>query len=109
MEMENENITPIDRPMGNASVAQQDLPNSTGILTMGIISLVFFMGLIGLILSIISLSLASKAKNLYNEDPSRYTAKSLSRVNSGRTCAIISLCLFGATLLIALLIAAANS
>lgn len=106
--MEHENVTPIDRPMSGASVAQKDLPNAGGILTMGILSIIFA-GLIGLILGIIALSLAGKARELYNSDPGSYTASSLSRVNAGRTCAIIGISLLGLVLLIVIIAAGANA
>lgn len=86
---------------------QVNLPNATGVLVLGILSIVFA-GLIGLILAIIALSMAGKAKAEYNSNPGRYTAASMSRVNAGRVCAIIGLCLLGLVLLIVILAAAAS-
>lgn len=97
--MEQENVTPLDPPMSSSAIAQKDLPNAGGVLTLGILAIVFA-GLIGLILGIIALSLAGKARELYNSDPSAYTATSLSRVNGGRTCAIIGISLSGLAILI---------
>lgn len=94
---------------GYGGGVQQDLPNATAILVCGIISIVFCLGLIGIILSIITLSMASSAKAQYNADPGRYTAASFSRVNAGRICSIVSLCLFGFILLILLLIIVAGN
>lgn len=81
---------------------QVDLPNATTVLVLGIISIVLT-GLIGLILAIIALNMASNAKQEYASNPGRYTASSLSKVNGGRICAIVSLCLLGLLLLILLL------
>jgi len=93
----------------NKSEVQQRLPNSGGIIAMGIISIVFFMGLIGLILSIVTLALASKSLQLYHANPERYLESSFRQVKSGRTCAIVSLSLFGFGVLIAIVFIAANS
>jgi len=71
---------------------QIPLPNATGVLVMGICSLVFC-GLIGLILGIISVTMANKDKVLYKQNPDSYTAASLSNINAGRICSIIGICL----------------
>ena len=105
--MENEYNNPIDQHTPINPAVQKDLPNSGGILAMGIISIVLA-GLIGLILSIITLSLATNARNLYNNNPGVYTAASMSRVNAGRVCAIVGLCLLGLVLLIVIAAAALN-
>jgi hypothetical protein len=78
---------------------QQDLPNATGVMVLGILSIVFAGG-IGLILAIIALVMASGAMRHYNANPGIYTQKSFSRVKTGRICAIIALCLIGLILLI---------
>lgn len=80
---------------------QVDLPNATTVLVLGIISIVLA-GLIGLILAIVALNMASNAKREYASNPGRYTASSLSKVNGGRICAIVSLCILGLVLLILL-------
>lgn len=91
-------------PYGNFGV-QEKLPNAGGILTLGILGIILAGG-IGIILSIIAISMAPGAIRTYNENPGRYTEASLSRVKAGRTCAIIGLCLF---FIIILLVIAANS
>ena len=78
---------------------QQDLPGAGGILTMGILSIIFA-GLIGLILAIIALSQSSRAIAEYRSNPTGYTASSYSKVKAGRICAIVGLCLLGLVLLI---------
>lgn len=88
----------------NKPLVQERLPNSGGIIAMGIISIVFFMGLIGLILSIITLALASKSLQLYRDNPDKYLESSYKQVKSGRTCAIVSLSLFGFTVVVLVVI-----
>jgi hypothetical protein len=80
---------------------QQDLKGAGGILAMGILS-IFFAGLIGLILAIITLSQSGRAISEYKMNPAAYTASSYSKVKAGRTCAIIGLCLLGLVILILL-------
>ena len=74
---------------------QQDLPNATTVLVLGILSLIFCWcyGIIGLILGIIALVLSAKQRQLYLQNPSIYTESSYRNVNSGRTCSIISICI----------------
>lgn len=71
------------------------LPNATTVLVLGILSIVFCFcyGLIGLILGIIAIVLASKDKKLYTANPGEYTEGSYKNLNAGRICAIIGLIL----------------
>ncbi len=80
--------------------AQQSLPNATGILVMGIISIAtcWCYGIAGLALGIISIVLSNKAKRLYEENPNTYTESSYKNMKAGRTCAIVGICLSGAYL-----------
>lgn len=73
----------------------QNLPNSTAVLVLGIISIVacFCYGIIGIILRIIALVLASKANAMYQQNPSIYTEASFKNLKAGKVCAIIGLCL----------------
>ena len=91
--MENENNEVIDNTSntGNQSDMQQNLPNSVAVLVLGIVSIVmcFCYGFIGLICGIIALTLASKAKQIYNTNPERYTLGSFKNMNAGRVCALI--------------------
>lgn len=76
---------------------QRTLPNSVGILVLGICSIVFCWcyGIIGLICGIIALVLATKAKRLYTENPTEFTESSYKNMNAGRICAIIGMILSG--------------
>ncbi|MCC7331835.1 MAG: DUF4190 domain-containing protein [Flavobacteriales bacterium] len=73
----------------------QDLPNSTGVLVLGILSIVFCFcyGIIGLTLGIISIVMASKANKLYLSNPQGYTESSYKNMKAGRICGIIGVCL----------------
>lgn len=72
---------------------KQTLPNSTGILVLGILSVVTCCcyGIIGLILGIIALVLAKKATEIYKENPENYTG--FSNVSTGKILAIIGIVL----------------
>lgn len=76
-------------------ISQQDLPNANTVLILGILSIAFcwwhLFSLIGVILSIITLVLASKDLNVYRVSPEKYTLSSLNNVRAGRVCAIIGL------------------
>lgn len=73
---------------------QQQIPNSTAVLVLGIISIVgcFCYGLVGLILGIIALVLSGKANALYQLNPGNYSESSLKNLKAGRICAIIGTC-----------------
>ncbi len=75
----------------NQAIMQQQLPNATAVLVLGILSIVmcFCYGLFGVALGIIALVLSGKAKNLYNQNPDLYTMSSFKNMNAGRVCAII--------------------
>ncbi|HEU4717430.1 MAG TPA: CCC motif membrane protein [Bacteroidia bacterium] len=79
---------------------QNDLPNSTAVLVLGIISIVACLcdGLPGLVCGIIALVLAGKANSLYTENPNAWTLKSYNNLKAGRVCAIIGTILSGITM-----------
>ncbi len=72
---------------------KQTLPNSTGILILGILSIVTCCcyGIIGLPLGIIAIVLANKATKVYNEAPENYNG--FSNVSTGKILAIIGVIL----------------
>lgn len=74
---------------------QQTLPNATVVLVLGILSIVTCCcyGVIGLILAIVAMVLASKDKARYAANVSFYTESSFKNLNAGRVCAIIGLVL----------------
>ena len=71
---------------------QVALPNSTGVLVLGILSIpacCFYRGILGIVLAVIALVLAGKAQNLDASNPGDYTDKSRSNLKAGKICAII--------------------
>jgi hypothetical protein len=82
-----------------------NLPNATGALVLGIISIVgaFCYGIVGVICGIIGLILANKDRKLYQSTPELYSASSYSSSNAGRICSIIGLILGGLFLLFVIL------
>ena len=72
----------------------KNLPNATGVLVMGILSIVtcWLYGVIGIILGIIALVLHKKDKELYLTNKNAYAA-SFKNSNAGKICAIIGLSL----------------
>ncbi|HBF87495.1 MAG TPA: hypothetical protein DDX39_02545 [Bacteroidales bacterium] len=76
---------------------QQQLPNSTTVLVLGILSIAtcFCYGIPGLVLGIIALVMSSKGKKLHKENPEAYSEASYKNLNAGRICAIIGTCLSG--------------
>ena len=71
------------------------LPNSTAVLVLGILSIVFCWcyGLIGLALGIIAVVLSGKANKLYETNSGSYTVGSRNNLKAGRICGIIGICL----------------
>ena len=82
----------------------KDLEGAGGVLAMGIISIPFCLGLIGLILAIMTLVKSAKAIALYRENPYQYTESSYKKIRAGRVCAIVSLSLLGVGILLILAI-----
>jgi magnesium-transporting ATPase (P-type) len=83
-------------PKGNEYIhpSQQNLPNSTTVLVLGILSIVFsswYFSIAGIILGIIALVLAQKDLLLFHAEKSRYTLSSYNNLKAGRICAIIGL------------------
>ncbi len=85
--MENNTL---DNNLGGTQGAVS-LPNSTAVLVLGILSIVFCgcYGVPGLIMGIIALSMASKDINRYKTNPGTYTTSSHNNLKAGRVCAII--------------------
>ncbi|OFX60028.1 MAG: hypothetical protein A2046_02275 [Bacteroidetes bacterium GWA2_30_7] len=101
--MENINDTSGESALNNCNKVA--IPSSTGVLVMGIISIstCFCYGIPGLVLGIISLSLAGKGKRLYKANPQLYTDSSYKNLKAGLICAIIGTSLSGLFLLIMLI------
>ena len=82
--------------------SQQNLPNATAVLVLGIVSIAvcFCYGVFGLICGIIALVLAKKDTALYLSMPGQYTPASFQNIKAGKICSIIGLILSGLCLLI---------
>jgi hypothetical protein len=73
-----------------------NIPNSVGILSLGILSILSLCccgGFLAPILSIIALVMASTSMKVYNQNPDYYTITSLNNLKAGKTTAIIGLVL----------------
>lgn len=78
------------------NLPQKSAPNTTGILVLGILSIipgVATLGLLGIILGIITLSLAAGTHESINENPGKYSKNSIQLVKAGKTCGIIGITL----------------
>ncbi|MCK4853517.1 MAG: hypothetical protein KAT31_04635 [Bacteroidales bacterium] len=80
------------------------IPNSQGVLILGIFSLVTTVccggiGFVGLVLGIIAVVMSSKAESMYRENPAPYTEASYKNVNAGRICGIIGIVINGVLIL----------
>jgi pSer/pThr/pTyr-binding forkhead associated (FHA) protein len=82
------------------NIEQQKLPNSSGALTLGILGLVFSLGLFGIIFNILAISLGAGATSRYKLQPEKYTESSYSQAKAGKVMGIIGLGLFGLGLII---------
>ena len=73
---------------------QKNLPNSTAVLVLGILSIVgcIFYGIPGIICGIIAIVLHGKDKKLYTTDPASYK-KSFGNSKAGFICGIVGLSL----------------
>jgi len=85
-------------------VIRVPIPNSQGILILGIFSLVTTfccggIGFVGVILGIIAVVMSSKAEQMYAENPAAYTEASYKNVNAGRICGIIGIVVNGVMIL----------
>lgn len=72
---------------------KQTLPNATAVLIMGICSIVFGCFFVGLILGIIGISMSSKGRKMYKENPSLY--EGYGQLNAGYIMSIIGTALSG--------------
>lgn len=90
--MENQNFNnQQQQPPQGGFYQQPTLPNSNGVLVMGILSIVFCWayGIVGLILGIIALTMSGKASKMYLENPGQFSLASYNNMKAGRICAII--------------------
>jgi hypothetical protein len=82
-------------------VQKKVLPNSGAILVLGILSLIPFCVLVGLVLGIIGLVMSKEVKQMYEKNPDAYLG--YGNLNAGRILCIIGIVLGGIQLFVALL------
>lgn len=92
--------------MGGFEGERKELPNATAVLVLGVLSLVFCWcyGIIGLVLGILAMVLASAPRKAYFEHPERFSEVSYKNLNAGRICGIIGICI-GAIILLTIILA----
>jgi len=90
-----------------AGMPPQKLENASTSKVMGIISIVLFFNIIGIVLAIVAIVMGSKAMKVFESNPGRYHPDEFKAAKTGRTCGIVSLCLFVGIILIVLIIAVA--
>lgn len=83
------------------------LPNAAATLVLGILSLVPFCGPLNLILGIIGLVISREGKQLYMQNPEKYTG--YGNLNAGRILCIIGIIIEGSALVTLLFLFAVGS
>ncbi len=97
--MENQEFNPYQNQQNDNFVVQQNLPNATPVLIMGILSIIGCCCYsVGLIFGIIGIVLANKDMKLYNANPNQF--KNLGTLNTGKILCIIGIILCAISLLI---------
>ena len=82
-------------------VIKEPAPNSTAVLVLGILSIIFcWCWGIGLILGIIALVFGVKSRRLARELPARFSESSIKNLNAGYICALIGTILSGLYVLV---------
>lgn len=89
----------------NNQFGQIPVPNSTGVLVLGILSIIgcFCYLIPGFVMGIIALVLATKGNNIYKINPNSFTVASYTNLKAGKICAIIGVCLSSIALLFAII------
>jgi hypothetical protein len=86
-----------DQPDKNTDIfgQQQNLPNATAVLVLGIVSIAgcWCYGLVGLACGIIALVLSGKDMTLYRANAGRFTTASYNNLKAGKICAIVGVVL----------------
>ncbi|MFN6038661.1 MAG: CCC motif membrane protein [Bacteroidota bacterium] len=93
MEQNQPNQSSFNQSNFNQYAQQQDIPNATGALVLGILSIVFC-GL-GPILGTIALIISSGGKRDYESNPSQYRVSSYNNLKAGRVCGIVGIIIGG--------------
>ena len=85
----------------NFGRGSQVVPNSTEVMVLGILSIVFCWcwGILSVILGIVTIVLANQGERQYQLNPSAYSEVSYRNLKTGKTCAIVGLCLAALTII----------
>ncbi len=84
-----------------------EVPGASSAQICGIIGLILFFNIIGIVLNIVAIAKGGAAMREYQLYPGRYTEASFRKAKGGRTCGIVGLCLFGGAIFLVILIALA--
>lgn len=88
------------QPYGSNYMGQINHPDAGSAQTCGIIGLVLFFNIIGIILNILAITKGSSVMKDFERFPGYYTESSFRKAKAGRTCGIIGLCLLGFGILV---------
>lgn len=104
----NTNKTSANMNTNYSNGGGQNIPNSVGVLVLGILSICFFWcyGIPSIIMAIISIVLASGAEKEYQSNPGKYSLASYKNVKAGKICSIIALSLIGLSIIVVILFVA---
>ncbi len=97
----------MQEPLDNlsfSSAPKKDLVGAGNVLVLGIVSIPFCFGLIGLIMALNALSRSKLILENYNQHPELYTESSYKKVKAGRTCAFVSLSILTVGVLLMLIL-----
>ncbi len=97
------------QPYGANFAGQIDLPGGSNAQVCGIIGIVLFWNIIGIILNIVAIVTGGNALREYERYPGRYTESSMRKARAGRTCGTIGLSLIGVFIIIIVAAVAANA
>jgi len=89
-------VNPSTAKPSGGYVPQRNLPNSTTVLVLGIVSIVpgcFCFGIVGIVCGIIALILAKKDLVIYQNNPGEFSVSSLNNLKAGKICGIIGIVL----------------
>lgn len=81
-----------------------DAPGAGTAQVCGIIGLILFFNIIGIVCNIIAIVKGSSAMSDYRNYPGRYSEASFRKAKAGKTCGIIGLCLIPLAILVAVVI-----
>lgn len=98
---------PAYQPM-DGNMGQTPLPNSIGVLVMGIISLLPC-SIVSIVLGIIAIVMGNAGLREYNSNPGKYTESSYKNLKAGRICGMIGTIIWSCFLLIYLVVLMAGA